>query len=318
MMKRLLGACIAVLLLAGCGNGGDRGGSSASAPEESSQVELSASEESSQAELPASPLAAEEEAAGLEAQAVSPDASEGEGTPEEPVTLTITVPEGYTLPRIGMLLEEKGVCTPEEFIQAAQEGDFSEFPLVAAQEADPNRCFVLEGYLFPDTYEIYFTATPDEIIRRMLSHTETKITDSLRARVKESGYTMDQILALASIIEKEAFGHEQMPYISSVLHNRLNNSIRLQCDVTIVYVEGAIKPFITGDKDRYNSFYNTYKRDGVPPGAICNPGLDAVQAALAPADTDYLYFVTDAQKKYYYAETYEEHLENIEVAGTVE
>lgn len=313
MMKRLFGACIAVLLMAGCGSGGDRGSQAASAPADFPPVEVSAPGESTPVEMSAPLPASKEEPAGQEEQDLV-----GQGAPEQPVTLSITVPEGFTLPRIGMLLEEKGICTPEEFIQAAQEGDFSEFPLAAAQEPDPNRCFALEGYLFPDTYEIYFTATPDEIIRRMLSHTEAKITPDLRAKVEQSGYTMDQILALASIIEKEAFGHEQMPYISSVLHNRLNNGIRLQCDVTIVYVEGAIKPFIIGDKNRYNSFYNTYKRDGVPPGAICNPGLDAIRAALNPADTDYFYFVTDAQKKYYYAATYEEHLANIEIAEAVE
>lgn len=234
---------------------------------------------------------------------------------QAPLTQTITIPEGYTLARIGMLLEQKGICTADAFIAAGQNGDFSEFPLVAQQSSDSGRCFKLEGYLFPDTYEIYSSDPPETIIRRILTHTEQKISAGLRAKIQESGYSVDEIITLASIIEKEAFGHDQMPNISSVLHNRLDEGMKLQCDVTINYVEGAIKPFISGDKNRYNSTYNTYKCNGLPAGAICNPGLDAIKAALNPADSDYFYFITDTNRNYYYAETWEEHLENLKKAG---
>lgn len=232
-----------------------------------------------------------------------------------PKILTLSIPEGYTLARIGMVLEDMEVCTTDEFIAAAQDGDFDSFPLVAAQNPSQERCFRLEGYLFPATYEIYSTDTPDAIIRKILDHTETMISADLRSRIDASGYTIDEILTLASIIEKEAFGHGQMAGISSVLHNRLDAGMQLQCDVTITYVTGAIHPFISGDKDRYNSFYNTYKCKALPAGAICNPGMDAILAALAPAETDYFYFVTDADKNYLYAETGEEHLVNVEKAG---
>lgn len=229
--------------------------------------------------------------------------------------MTITVPEGYTLARIGMTLEEEGLCTTQQFIDATQSVDTSAFPLVAAQAADENRCFNLEGYLFPDTYEIYSTDPPEVIIRKMLEHTEQKITSDMRAQIERSGFTVDEILTLASIIEKEAFGHEQMPKISSVLHNRLDAGMQLQCDVTINYVEGAIKPFIDGDVDRYNEYYNTYKCGGLPAGAICNPSIDAIHAALNPAETDFYYFVTDQDSNYYYASTLAEHEENCRTAG---
>ncbi|SDM85751.1 UPF0755 protein [Acetanaerobacterium elongatum] len=234
---------------------------------------------------------------------------------EEPLTMSVTIPEGYTLARIGMLLEEKGICTTDEFINASQTGDFSEFPLVAQQTENPNRCFKLEGLLFPDTYEIYTGDGPDAIIRRMLAHTEEKIDNTLRAQIKDSGFTVDEIITMASIIEKEAFGSEEMPKISSVLHNRLSDKMKLQCDVTITYVEGAIKPFISGDINRYNKYYNTYKCAALPAGAICNPGLDAIKAAVNPAQTDYLYFVTDKKNNYYYAATWEEHQQNLVAAG---
>ena len=249
------------------------------------------------------------------ASLVSDSAASNSVENQAPLTQTIIIPEGYTLARIGMLLEQKGICTADEFIAAGQSGDFSEFPLVAQQSSDSGRCFKLEGYLFPDTYEIYSSDPPETIIRRILTHTEQKITAGLRAKIQESGYSVDEIITLASIIEKEASGYDQMPNISSVLHNRLDEGMKLQCDVTINYVEGAIKPFISGDKNRYNSTYNTYKCDGLPAGAICNPGLNAIKAALNPADTDYFYFITDKNQNYYYAETWEEHLENLKKAG---
>lgn len=244
----------------------------------------------------------------------SADSESSEGTPQAQ-RVTFTIPEGYTLARIAMTLEEQGLCTTDAFLEAAQTTDFSSFPLVATQQPDDNRCWVLEGYLFPDTYEVYSTDPPDVIIRKMLDHTEQKITADMRRQIEQSGYTVDEMLTLASIIEKEALGHDEMKRISSVLHNRLDDGMQLQCDVTINYVEGAIKPFIDGDQDRFNDYYNTYKCPALPAGAICNPGMDAIVAALNPADTDFYYFVTDADQKYYYASTFSEHEENVAAAG---
>lgn len=234
-----------------------------------------------------------------------------------PLTQTITIPEGYTLARIAMLLEEKGFCTVEEFITASQEGDFSEFRLAVKMQQVEDSCFKLEGILFPDTYEVYTGESPDAIIRRMLAHTEQMLGEKLMADIAASPYGVSEIFTLASIIEKEAYGAAEMNNISSVLHNRLDSGMKLQCDVTINYVEGAIKPFIDGDKNRFNSLYNTYKCPALPAGPICNPGLDAIKAALYPADTDYLFFLTDKDKNYYYAVTYEEHKENVAAAGIV-
>lgn len=275
--------------------------------EESAESEL----EISQAESISEPEPEQNPSSGE--SATGAEASEDD-EPTPPLTFTLTIPEGYTLARIGMTLEEMDVCTADEFIAASQEGDFSDYPLVAEQAENPNRCFKLEGYLFPDTYDIYYSNTPDEIIRRLLDHTEQIINSDLRAEIAASGYTVDEILAMASIIEKESFGEEHMANISSVLHNRLDINMRLQCDVTITYVEGAIKPFISGDKDRYNSYYNTFKCPALPAGPICNPGIAAIKAALRPADTNYFYFVTDSEKNYLFAETWEDHEANVAVA----
>ncbi|MFA9381358.1 MAG: endolytic transglycosylase MltG [Acetanaerobacterium sp.] len=311
ILKTIAAIFAALLLLTGCGNAEE---SDTRSEDVVSKGVYSSSSQQESGDGSETDVVSEGAAAGDVPGSQLPG-DETDASSEAPLTLSITIPEGYTLARIGMLLEEKDICTADEFIAASENGDFSDFSLIAAQESGANRCFDLEGYLFPDTYEIYLSDPPDTIIRRMLQHTEQKFNDSLRGRISDSGYTVDEIITLASIIEKEAFGHESMPYISSVLHNRLDSGMRLQCDVTINYVEGAIKPFITGDINRYNSDYNTYKCDALPAGAICNPSLDAINAALSPEDTNYFYFVTDADGRYYYAETWEEHLQNVEEAG---
>ena len=130
---------------------------------------------------------------------------------------------------------------------------------------------------------------------------------------------MDEIITLASIIQSEAGDVKEMGKVSSVLHNRIESPDygKLQCDVTINYVNENIldSPYIDGDKTRFSEYYNTYKVSGLPVGAICNPGADAINAALNPEKTDYFYFVTDKDWNYYYASTYEEHLKNCKKCG---
>ena len=227
-------------------------------------------------------------------------------------TSVLTINNGDTLAKIATVLEETGVCTVSQFIDAAQEGDFSEFPLVAAQIPNQNRCFVLEGYLFPGDYSIYPGDTPDGIIRRILSNTEQQITEELRKAIEDSGYTADEIITIASLIEKEAMRNPvYMREVSSVLHNRLNLGMQLQLCETIDYVEDWIKPFITGDINRYNEHYNAYKCPSLPAGAICNPGIDAIRAAVDPASTDYLFYLWDKDNNYHFEASYDKHSANV-------
>lgn len=222
----------------------------------------------------------------------------------------LVIPEGFTLAKVGMRLEELGICTVYEFIEAAQEGDFSEFPLIAGQDDNEMRCYKLEGYLFPATYDFYETASPDEIIRTLLAQMESRINESLRAEIAQSGFTVDQIITLASIIEKEARGPEQMANISSVFHNRLEIGMQIQSDVTISYVVNVIDPFIPDGGETYKYYYNTYRCAALPAGPVCNPGMDAIYAALRPAQTDYLYFLTDEDNNFYFTNNYDEHQAN--------
>lgn len=230
-------------------------------------------------------------------------------------TVSFLVPEGYTLPKIGMKLEELGFCTAAEWIETTQTMDVSAYPLAAAVPASQERCFRLEGYLFPATYTLQPDYTPADILKLMLNHTEKSITQDVRAQISAQGMTVDEAIRLASIIEKEAYGKTVMPTISSVFHNRLNAGQRLESDVTIIYVEGAIKPFISEDVNRYNSYYNTYKCKGLPAGAICNPGIASIKAAANPESTNYYFFVTDSSKQYYFSETYAEHLQTCNQLG---
>lgn len=253
-------------------------------------------------------------------QASTPDTSKETSSSKASTSNTaseivkITFPEGTTVARISDLLSSKGVADSESFFQAVASMDVSAYPLAAAVTASSQRCFRLEGYLFPDTYEFYVGEGAESALKRMLSNTEKRITQTYRNRAAELGITMDEAITLASIIQKEA-STTQTGTVSSVLHNRLNTSMKLQCDVTIKYVEGAIKPYISGDINRYNAYYNTYKCAALPAGAICNPGLAALKAALWPEETSYLYFAFDTAGNYYYSETYEEHIQKCQEAG---
>lgn len=220
-------------------------------------------------------------------------------------TVKVTIPEGYSVAQIFDLLVKKGVSSStKSFYDAMESYDFSYYPLVSQINEDNNRCFRLEGYLYPDTYEFYRLSKPQDVIGKFLRNLETKVSESDRQKATQMGYRMDQILIIASMIEKETPKHEMMPQIASVIYNRLEIDKKLQFDSTIYYVERYIKPYIDGDINRYNSYYNTYKCPQLPSGPICNPGRAAIQAALNPADTDYLYFYSDIAGEYHFSKEY--------------
>lgn len=226
----------------------------------------------------------------------------------------VTIPEGFSVSQIGDRLEKNKVCKKSEFLKMVNEYpfDLNRYSLIRALPSTENRPFRLEGYLFPDTYDFYLDMKPQDAIGKMLRSTETKIG----AKYKYPNMNTDQIITLASIIEKEAARYEDMRLVSSVFHNRLKEKTwRLDADSTIHYIEYYVKPNLTVDKNRYNSNYNTYKFIGLPQGPICNPGSSALSAVVNPADTDYYYFVTDKKGKFYFAVTLEQHEENQIKAG---
>lgn len=228
-------------------------------------------------------------------------------------TVKVTIPEGYTLVRISWLLEEKGLCTSKEFIDACQNYknwlDITQYPFLNDLQNAKNVCFALEGYLFPLTYDIPENATVQDIIKMFLNGTKQVFNDNFMLSVQNSGFDLHEILTLASLIEKEAILPEHRPMISSVLHNRLKKGIMLQCDPTVKYCTGVIELIYPEKIDHYKYYYNTYRCKGLMAGPICNPGIESINAAINPADTNYLYFIIGTVEPYEakYSETYKEH-----------
>lgn len=217
-------------------------------------------------------------------------------------TIKVTIPEGLTVPQIFTLLTKKGVCASEEFLYDAMKNyDFSSYPLVSEIDLNKNKCYYLEGYLYPDTYEFYRLTSGANVIGKLLKNTEAKATKEYKAKAAELSLSWEEVLTIASLVEKEAGKKEFMADVSSVIHNRLKIGQKLQLDASIFYVERYIKPYLTEDIDRYNSDYNTYKCPALPAGPICNPGKAAIEAALNPSVTDYYYFYSDENGQYHFS-----------------
>lgn len=228
-------------------------------------------------------------------------------------TVRVTLTEGMTLVKMSWALRDAGVCSSDAFIKAAQNTDFSKYPLVAAAMKQPNVCFKLEGYLKPDTYEFYKGESPELVLDKLLSAMEASITSQMRSRAAQLGYSMHEILTIASIVEKEGQTADERLNVSSVLHNRLKTGMKLQCDATINYVEYVIYEIYGKDND-YKYYYSTKRCDGLPAGPICNPSMESIKAALYPADTNYLYFAIKNGKALY-AEDYATHQANCDKLG---
>lgn len=233
-------------------------------------------------------------------------------------TVRLTFPEGSTVAEIAAILEKGGVCTAEDFLDMANDSNLlAEFGFEVSNPQ--NRTFALEGYLFPDTYDFYVGEGSSSAIGRFLRNSQKKYAE-LIDDCNSTGYTLDDIITLASIIQEEVGYVSEMGKVSSVLHNRLASDKypKLQCDATVFYLENSVKPYVS--EERYTELaelYSTYKCEGIPEGPITNPGLEAISAALNPENTPYYFFISDSENVYHYAETYEEHLELCAQAGLV-
>ncbi len=227
--------------------------------------------------------------------------------------IKVTIPEGYTTDEIIALFVSIGIGTPEGFADVIENGGSFGYDFIAEIPEDTGRSYRLDGYLFPDTYFVYADSTETEIIAKLLANFNTKFDEDLRAAAEKSGYSVDEAVRLASVIESEAYYVSDMPGIASVFCNRLKNSNYpfLESDATVKYAKerNGDDEMLTADDIRsIDSPYNTYLYRGLPPGAICSPGLAALQAAVYPADTDYYYFVSAKDRTTIFSRTYEEHL----------
>lgn len=219
--------------------------------------------------------------------------------------VSVTIPEGYTVDQIFQLLEEKGVAKVEDLQTTAAEHDYNFSFLKDIPLGDYKR---LEGYLYPDTYEFYTNHDPVYAINKLLVRFDALFTDELRTQTSNKGYTIRQLLTIASLIEKETDGSDRSR-IASVIYNRLNNPNAgtvgfLQIDATLAYINGGKVP-TEADKD-IDSPYNTYLHKGLPPAPIANPGMASINAALNPANESYFYYALGDDGKHHYFKTYSE------------
>lgn len=195
----------------------------------------------------------------------------------------ITIIEGWTLKDIANYLEEKGIAQTEEL--------------------DPN----LEGYLFPDTYEISPEDGIEEIIEKMLDNFDKKLTSELREEIASQGKTIHEIVIMASLVEKEVRGFEDKKIVAGILWKRLEWDIPLQVDATITYITGRKTTKILKEELQIDSPYNTYKYKGLPLGPISNPGLESILAAIYPQESQYLYYLSTPEGETIFSKTLKEH-----------
>ncbi len=237
-------------------------------------------------------------------------------------TVRITIPEGYTVDEMIALFVENGIASREIFIDVINNYDFDyDFVKALDMSTMPGRIYRLEGYLYPDTYDFYVgkeEAYAVRVISKMLRRFDQIFSDSLMARAEEMGMTVDEVMNLASLIEKEGRYSADYEMISSVFHNRLNNPAnypKLESDATIMYAiqvrDGERKSYLTKEDLEYDTPYNSYMYDGLPPGPIANPGYEAITCALYPASSKYYFFVSDNYGNTYYGRTLAEHNQNI-------
>lgn len=247
-------------------------------------------------------------------------------------TVEVTIPEGRNVIEIAKLLKEKGALADEnKFLELCNSNQFDdEYSFLKDIKNADDRYYKLEGYLYPDTYTFYKNEDAENVIYRFLNNYETRLTEkqdvsgydkvtTIEEMLKKnrSNYTLDQVMIVASIIQSEAADTDDMYYISSIIYNRLNadHDMGVQylgLDSTKFYPYRTQADVPEDARDTFESSYDTYTKEGLPAGEICNPGMNAIIAALNPKDTDYYFFCHDKDGNAYYASTIYEHNANLE------
>jgi len=221
--------------------------------------------------------------------------------------LRVTFREGLTIAEMAAVYEQQGLGSASAFVEAA--GDVS---LVSAYDAEARD---LEGYLFPDTYGIARRSTASALVRAMVDRFDSVFGPELRAAVQARGFTVREAVTLASLVEKEAALPEERPIVAAVYLNRLKIGMILQADPTVIYAlsrAGVYKGNLTRENLTFDSPYNTYRYAGLPPGPIAAPGQGALEAVAAPAEVDYLYFVSRNDGSHVFSRTYAEHRRRVQ------
>jgi len=215
----------------------------------------------------------------------------------------ITIVEGDSLFEIGRKLDSSKIMTKDDFETLAYDKAFLRFLNINAPS--------LDGYLFPETYRFAKGTKPEAVLKLMVDKLREGFTEELRQRSKEIGFSENEVLTLASIIEKEASVDKERPLISAVFHNRLKKRMPLQADPTAIYGVKNHGEKVTKSDLKNKTKYNTYLIRGLPPGPIASPGMKSIKAALYPADEPYLYFVSNLDRTHSFSTTLSEHNEAV-------
>jgi UPF0755 protein len=220
----------------------------------------------------------------------------------------ITFPEGLSLKEMASIYQSRGVGTSEAFLKAARDTSLIKALDPAAKD--------LEGYLFPDTYNVPRKMNADALIRQMVQAFIRVYGETVQKDVEASGKSLREVVTLASIVEKEASQRDERPMVAAVYQNRLRIGMGLQCDPTVIYAlekAGRYNGDLTKADLKFDSPYNTYKHAGLPPGPIASPGRASLEAAAHPASVDYLYFVSRNDGTHVFATTLAEHNKNVKM-----
>jgi len=217
--------------------------------------------------------------------------------------MSMTVPEGFTLAQVGDLLHQRCGTDRDIFDSLVRDSQYLAGLGIEAGFA--------EGYLFPETYRFEWGITADHAIRTMVGELFTRMDNAVTARAADLGYTLHELITMASIIEREGFYRDEYPTIASVYYNRYTTGMKLQADPTVIYAMGGLDRDLLVKDYEFPSAYNTYVHHGLPPTPICSPGMAAIKAALFPDSTDYLYFVADGSGRHVFTKTYREHRDAI-------
>jgi len=214
------------------------------------------------------------------------------------MTHAITVPEGFNLEQIADVLEQKGLADKTAFLEKTRDESLIEDLGLSGDS--------LEGYLYPDTYRFRRGEKAGKIITVMVTRFRDMVAP-LETQIEDSGMPLEQVITLASMVEKETGSSEERPVIASVFLNRLDKNMRLESDPTVIYGIRDFNGNLTKKDLKAETPYNTYLIRGLPPGPIANPGLDAIKAVLNPAKGNYYYFVSKNNGTHYFSETLKEH-----------
>ena len=211
----------------------------------------------------------------------------------------LTVPEGLNMEETAALVAKTGFCDLDRFLTLCRDPD-----LISDLDIPSH---TLEGFLFPDTYFFSKSTNCRQIIEKMVATFFTVYNSQWQKRAQDLGFTLQQVVTLASMIEKEAGVASERPLIASVFHNRLKKRMRLESDPTVIYGDPEFEGRIRTRHLRRKTEYNTYQMHGLPKGPIANPGAKAIEAALYPVESDYLFFVSKNDKTHYFSKTLAEH-----------